>query len=194
MSFTPSEIGVWSDAWLYYREANMTYFPPGTASYPTRKLCKFLAVAMLRDPDFLDFRKDDLDFVAYVLQEDLGNILTYNQMTNLLDDLYEWAVENGLPEEMKIPGQAERTEHFYRSLDFDPEASKLVGGLINHEPWWNWTYPQIDWGWIAGRIKAEVDKHGHRTERRACELERGAPMEQIEYHQDRYILDEPDQP
>lgn len=170
MNFRPSNIPSMMQQHLFDPKA-MHYWNQDGANYPTQLLGKLLAVKTFQGEIYRDgLSGGSAGNLAGMLEEYFFDRLTYAELVNLLRRLYDWAVKNGLPEDLKIPGQEELWDKDYRKL----------GNLLTCDGWWLWLYPMIAWQWIAARITSEFQRHQQRREDRALELYWGYPKEQLE--------------
>lgn len=170
MLFRPSLIPPMKQQHMFDPKA-MFYWEHTGANYPTQLVGKLLAVKTFQGETFGDLTLSrETEQVRGMLQEFFPDKLSYTEMVNLLRELYQWAEQHGLPEELRVPGQTELWVEDHRQL----------GRLLECDGWWAWLYPQIGWDWIAGRIAVEFEKNYNRREDRALELYWGRPKERLE--------------
>ena len=143
---TPEPVDLFADAALFY-------FPAAEADYPTRAMCKALAVALFQEDGEFD------DLVDEETEEGLAAELRTAFPALIPEDLFLWVVMALMVWSKDQPGAQ------------PPD---------DIEPWLEGQADRMDWLWIARVLKAELTKHRHRKDERTFELLYGKPFEHLE--------------
>ena len=135
-------------------------FPPEEANYQSRVMTRWLAVDMHYGhscllPELL--AKTDLQEQAKLLQRKLPLFMSHAFFEVMWDHLCNWGRHNGR---------------------ITPRSSGPVWNA--NSPLWKAMSKEIDWSYVIGKLKNELDQHGHRNQKHWEELAMGKPFEHIE--------------